>query len=111
MVWLVKNTSTILFEARTLVEQGWCQNALARNRAGAPVPTGSCHAASFCMMGALIAAGAPMRAGEESDPERYLRSQLGHEEIETINDRADWTRERALEAFDAAIKLAIENDE
>lgn len=117
MVWLVKPTSEILETARARLAYGWCSESLARDAHGRTCAPSSPNARAWCMFGALIAAGMPVVLGDEHAAETYIRAQIGHEDIETVNDRTGseprlrWSQAQALEVFDRAIELARENGE
>jgi hypothetical protein len=95
-------TTALLILARSLVERGWCREALARDRKGRWVHPTAGSAVAWCASGALIAA-----AGAAFDlcwlpASNRLEAAIGGEDICIFNNRQE-SVEPVLAAFDRAI--------
>lgn len=91
----------ILAQARALIDSGWCQRALARDRNGRMVDPLSDEATEFCPHGAIVRAAGWDQGGLQAAYTR-LRLALDGEPVGRWNDNRDDVRE-VLAAFDAAI--------
>lgn len=91
--------------ARALVERGWCQGVLARNKNGKKCGHRSKHAVCFCALGALY------RGGLEYWSDRFLHDaaeKLGAVNPVCFNDAPGRTQAEVLALFDEAIALATQ---
>ena len=89
---------------RARIENGWSQDAYARDAFGEQVPLGSDEAISWTLCGAFALAGkdgTPM--GHLPAALRALAKVTGMESINGWNDEATRTKEEVLEALDAAV--------
>jgi hypothetical protein len=130
-MFLEKKPSILLYQAGLLLAVGWCQRGLAATEPDAKlerddersVPPNDGRACAWCMFGALIKAMnvEDFSARELHLAEVYLESVLSEYElstktepgelIETVNDSPIWNQVKAVRAFEAACKLALENGE
>ncbi len=99
-----QTTVECLRTARDLVQKGWCQRALARNRLGVACHELSPEAVEVCTMGAVLRAGRgnphAIAAGWNVVG-RLVGSQMG-----AWNDREHRTQAQVIGLFDRAIELA-----
>lgn len=99
--------------ARALIEKGWCQAALARDKTGATVEPGSERAVAYCMMGAIYAAThyTPLTAWERHETymlakqcrNRLFAANSIQDTLADWNDAPERTQAEVLALFDSAI--------
>lgn len=92
----MKTEAEKLRNARALIEKGWTQGLLARNKDGEGAFSDATEAVSFCAVGACVRSG--VSCG-------HLKKLLG---VDTTswNDTPGRTKEEVLDLFDRAIALA-----
>lgn len=104
------NASDILSRARTLILDGWCQGADARDAQGRDVLPWSLEARSWSVLGALVGGDGVGRAQVGMMPILELGEAivaLGEagdtHSLQAWNDRPDRTKEEVVALFDRAL--------
>ena len=97
----MSNTKLTLVEARQKIEQGWTQEAYARDKTNEKVSTSSREATCWCVMGALVAV--TVRYDQALDTIMGVIGAKHPGDIIDWNDDPARTQEQVLELFDRAI--------
>jgi hypothetical protein len=114
----VDTAAAMLMEARGLLLRGWCQDAQARNERGSIVPPWSDEAASWSLLGAVLATwewhDEPLdvdfvahsaEASTLGDATRALVAATGSQSLEDWNDAFERRRGDVIAAVDEALEL------
>lgn len=113
-------TSELLIGAKSLIEAGWCQGVMAANDLDVVVHSNAKDATKFCALGAMqkvvceaqkVVCEARISPYDISTPPRmidYLARSIDKRTIPAWNDDPARTQQEVIDAFDAAIKLAVE---
>jgi hypothetical protein len=114
----VDTAAAMLMEARSLLLRGWCQDAHARNERGSIVPPWSDEAASWSLLGAVLAiwewhdepldvdfVAHSAEASTLGDATRALVAATGSQSLEDWNDAFERRRGDVIAAVDEALEL------
>lgn len=98
---MTDEATDLLIRARSFIERGWCQNAVALDDNHRPCGVTDERAVAWCAHGALVASG--VEPGAKTHPAMIrLCAAMGDSIIGNFNDRQE-TVEPILAAFDRAI--------
>lgn len=106
---MTDETTDLLIRARSFIERGWCRGtSAAQDVEGNPVSWSDARAVSWCLQGALLAAGMPRLATLSHPAQRRLLCAIGDNpdfpQIGLIGfNNSQQTVESVLAAFDRAI--------
>lgn len=101
-------TVAILKQARKLIQQGWCQEAYARDANGNKVEAVDETAVCWCISGAILKAAGGYQGRHGEDAERvvdYFAVVIGTIDVSGWNDSPATTKEKVLKAIDDLLDL------
>ena len=95
-----------LIDTKSKLQAGWTQLTYARNKEGEAVPVRAPDACSFCIMGAMRAAG----AWDHYEAFCFVREAIGETGVQgtipEFNDRPEATQDEVVAVIDRAIEIA-----
>ena len=107
------NEVEALYKMRTIIEKGWCQRALARDRDENVVSAYDEKATKFCLVGALSVAiryNFDLRASIKARLTKIVQERWDCKELVIFNDNLFTRHEEVLELMDRAVWEAMEEN-
>ena len=101
---MLNRDTAILTRTHKLLKQGWCNNALARDKIGMPTMPNSVEAVEWCLLGGLMRASNDLGFESYVEASRYMVNLIPEGWLSQYNN--SHTKAEVLSLLDEAIEVS-----